>query len=100
MAHATTEQIADNIRVARARAKLNQAEFVVELNVIGTPGKWTQSRVSNIERGLNAFKAEVLPYLAEALDTTVDDLLRSPEPTVTLDASLMRTPSATPSAAP
>ncbi|MBG6106586.1 helix-turn-helix domain-containing protein [Frigoribacterium sp. CG_9.8] len=75
MAHITNAQIGDNIRMMRKRRNLTQAEFVTELNVIGTPGKWDQSRVSAIETGRILIYADMVGYLAEALDTTTGALL-------------------------
>lgn len=66
------EQLGGQIRKARTAAKVTQEELANTLHL-------TRTSVTNIERGRQPVMAHVLVQIASALNTTVQDLIPSPE---------------------
>lgn len=70
-----TQQVARNIRAKREERGLTQIQVAEEVQRIGPPRQWGQSRVAKIESGHHKIFLDDIVLLAEVLECTPHDLL-------------------------
>jgi transcriptional regulator with XRE-family HTH domain len=71
---------AENVMVARTLRRFSQPQLAERMRRLGFPG-WTQSTVSQVERGQRSVHIDELWSLALALNTTIEFLLDPSERT-------------------
>ena len=72
--NAFAEDVATEIRVARARSRLTQQDVMLRMRGLGY-AHWHRNTVAEVERGGRRVVVDELPGLADALETTVHALL-------------------------